>query len=60
MLYVCMYINIPSFVHSILCAYSSLVGVASEAVGVAVEDAKQKELFTQVSDLPNLNVYIHV
>ena len=55
-----MYINIPSFVHSILCAYSSLVGVASEAVGVAVEDAKQKELFTQVSDLPNLNVYIHV
>ena len=36
--YVCMYV----------CMYSSLVGVASEAVGVAFEGTNHKEFFTQV------------
>jgi hypothetical protein len=36
--------NITSYVF----VYSSLVGVASVAVGVALEDANRKELFTQV------------
>ena len=31
-----------------VCMYSSLVGVASEAVGVAFEGTNHKEFFTQV------------
>ena len=37
------------------------MGVASESVGVGLEDSRTKEVFTQVSDLHNLNnlnVYI--